>query len=52
LDKFIAEDRQLDVRDLPAMLNAANKAAEIGRNLQSSSLGVDQLLTALEEYDE
>lgn len=52
LDKFIAEERQLDVRDLPAMLNAANKAAEIGRNLQSSSLGVDQLLTALEEYEE
>jgi len=34
------------------LLNAANKAAEVGRNLQSSSLGVDQLLTALEEFDE
>jgi hypothetical protein len=40
------------MRDLPALLNAAAKAADMGRNLQSSSLGVDQLLVALEEYDE
>jgi hypothetical protein len=52
LDKFMSSDREIDIRDLPAVLNAANKAAEVGRNLQSSSLGVDQLLTALEEYDE
>jgi hypothetical protein len=52
LDKFIANDREVDMRDLPALLNAAAKAADMGRNLQSSSLGVDQLLVALEEYDE
>lgn len=52
LDKFMLSDREIDIRDLPAVLNAANKAAEVGRNLQSSSLGVDQLLTALEEVDE
>ena len=52
LDKFMENDRDLDIRDLPVLLNAANKAAEVGRNLQSSSLGVDQLLTALEEFDE
>ena len=52
LDTYISENRQVDMRDLPALLNAANKAADIGRNLQSSSLGVDQLLTALEEYED
>jgi hypothetical protein len=52
LDKFISDERELDMRDVPSILSAANKAAEIGRNLQSSSLGVDQLLVALEEYDE
>lgn len=52
LDRFMSSDREIDIRDLPAVLNAANKAAEVGRNLQSSSLGVDQLLTALEEVDE
>lgn len=52
LDKFMMSDREIDIRDLPAVLNAANKAAEVGRNLQSSSLGVDQLLTALEEVDD
>lgn len=52
LDKFMLSDREIDIRDLPAVLNAANKAAEVGRNLQSSSLGVDQLLTALEESEE
>ena len=52
LDKFMLSDREIDIRDLPAVLNAANKAAEVGRNLQSSSLGVDQLLTALEEVDD
>ena len=52
LDKFMMNDREIDIRDLPAVLNAANKAAEVGRNLQSSSLGVDQLLTALEEVED
>ena len=52
LDSLLREGRNLDVRDIPAILNAANKAAEVGRNLQSSALGVDQLLTALEEYED
>lgn len=52
LDNMLANNRELDVRDIPAILNAAAKAAEMGRNLQSSALGVDQLLTALEEYEE
>ncbi len=51
LDQFMLNDRLVDIRDLPAVLNAANKAAEVGRNLQSSALGVDQLLTALEECE-
>ena len=52
LDNMLASNRELDVRDIPAILNAAAKAAEMGRNLQSSALGVDQLLTALEEYED
>jgi hypothetical protein len=52
LDSMLANNRGLDVRDIPAILNAAAKAAEMGRNLQSSALGVDQLLTALEEYED
>jgi hypothetical protein len=52
LDNMLANNRELDVRDIPAILNAAAKAAEMGRNLQSSALGVDQLLTALEEYED
>jgi hypothetical protein len=52
LDRFINSERELDMRDLPGILNAANKAADIGRNLQSSALGVDQLLTALEEFED
>lgn len=52
LTTMLASDRELDVRDIPGILNAANKAAEVGRNLQSSALGVDQLLTALEEYED
>lgn len=52
LNRFIENDKELEIRDLPAILNAANKAAEVGRNLQAGALGVDQLLTALEEFDE
>jgi len=52
LNRMLEESTRIDVRDLPMLLNAANKAAEVGRNLQSSALGVDQLLTALEEVDD
>lgn len=51
LSKMIDEERTLDARDLPGMLNVAAKLADVGRNLQSSSLGVDNLLAALEEAE-
>lgn len=51
LSKMLDDDRQLDARDLPGMLNVAAKLADVGKNLQSSSLGVDNLLAALEEAE-
>lgn len=51
LSKMLDEERDLDVRDLPGMLNVAAKLADVGKNLQSSSLGVDNLLAALEEAE-
>lgn len=51
LSKLIDEERTLDVRDIPAILNTAAKLAEVGKNLQSSSLGVDSLLNAMEEAE-
>lgn len=51
LSKMLDEDKELDVRDLPGMLNVAAKLADVGKNLQSTSLGVDNLLTALEEAE-
>jgi hypothetical protein len=52
LDKFIAADADIDIKDVPGILAAASKAGDIGRNLQASSLGVDQLLAALEEVED
>jgi hypothetical protein len=52
LDKFIAADGDIDIKDVPGILAAASKAGDIGRNLQASSLGVDQLLAALEEVED
>lgn len=52
LAKLLDEEATLGVRDLPAMLNAAAKLAEVGKNLQSSALGVDNLLAALEEGED
>jgi hypothetical protein len=52
LSKMLDEDRELDARDLPGMLNVAAKLADVGKNLQSTALGVDNLLVALEEADE
>ena len=49
---MLDEDRTLDARDLPGMLNVAAKLADVGKNLQSTALGVDNLLVALEEADE
>lgn len=51
LNEYLANDRSVDIRDIPAILNSAAKIAEVGRNLQSGALGVEQLLVALEEAD-
>jgi hypothetical protein len=48
---MLDSDQNLDVRDMPSMLNAASKLAEVGKNLQGGALGVDQLLAAIEESD-
>lgn len=51
LDEYISSERQIDMRDIPSILNSAAKIAEVGKNLQSGALGVEQLLVALEEAD-
>ena len=51
LDELLATDRSIDIRDLPGILNSAAKIAEVGKNLQSGALGVEQLLVAFEEAD-
>ena len=51
LTSLLDSEQNLDVRDLPSMLNAASKLAEVGKNLQSNALGVDQLLAAIEESE-
>jgi hypothetical protein len=51
LSKMLDDDKPLDTRDLPGMLNVAAKLADVGKSLQSSALGVDNLLIALEEAD-
>jgi hypothetical protein len=51
LDTFLASEQNLDIRDLPGLLNTAAKIAEVGKSLQSGALGVEQLLVALEEAD-
>lgn len=51
LTEMADSEQNLDVRDLPSMLNAASKLAEVGKNLQGNALGVDQLLAAIEEAE-
>jgi hypothetical protein len=51
LDDYLSSERQIDIRDIPSILNSAAKIAEVGKNLQSGALGVEQLLVALEEAD-
>jgi len=51
LINMLDSDQDLDTRDLPSLLNAASKLAEVGKNLQGNALGVDQLLAAIEESD-
>lgn len=51
LSKMLSEEQNLDVRDLPSILNTASKLAEVGKNLQGGALGVEQLLNAIEESE-
>lgn len=51
LTNMLDGDQDLDTRDLPSLLNAASKLAEVGKNLQGGALGVDQLLAAIEESE-
>jgi hypothetical protein len=51
LTNMLDSEQDLDTRDLPSLLNAASKLAEVGKNLQGNALGVDQLLAAIEESD-
>lgn len=51
LSKMLDSEQTLDARDLPGMLNVAAKLADVGKNLQSTALGVDNLLVALEDAD-
>lgn len=51
LDSYIESERELDIRDVPGLINSAAKIAEIGKNLSGTALGVDELLAALEEAD-
>lgn len=51
LTNMLDSDQDLDTRDLPSLLNAASKLAEVGKNLQGNALGVDQLLAAIEEAE-
>lgn len=51
LDEYLENERSVDIRDIPSILNSAAKIAEVGKNLQSGALGVEQLLVALEEAD-
>jgi hypothetical protein len=52
LDKLITEDGNLSVDDLPKFLTVAAKLAETGKVLQSTALGVDQLMQALDETED
>lgn len=51
LAKMLDEDKDLDIRDVPGILNTAAKLAEVGKNLQGTALGVDQLLSAIEDSE-
>lgn len=51
LSQMLDSEQDIDVRDMPSLLNTAGKLAEVGKNLQSSALGVDQLLSAIEEAE-
>ena len=52
LDNLVTNESQLNVDDLPKFLTVAAKLAETGKVLQSTALGVDQLMQALDETEE
>ena len=52
LDNLVTHESQLNVDDLPKFLTVAAKLAETGKVLQSTALGVDQLMQALDETEE
>lgn len=52
LEKMLTSEKELEIRDMPAMLNTAAKLAEVGKTLQSSALGVDNLLSAIEDSEQ
>lgn len=51
LTTMLDNNGSIDIRDLPSILTTAAKLATVGKELQSASLGVEQLLTAIEEVD-
>ena len=51
LRSMLDSEQEIELRDMPSLLNTASKLAEVGKNLQSSALGVDQLLAAIEEAE-
>lgn len=51
LSQMLDREESIDIRELPSLLNTASKLAEVGKNLQGSALGVDQLLAAIEEAE-
>jgi len=52
LAKMLDQEQVIGIKDLPSMLQAAAKLADVGKNLQSSALGVDNLLAAIEESED
>lgn len=51
VDKMLSSDSGMDVDDLAKNLTVASKLAEVGKNIQSTALGVDQLMNALDESE-
>lgn len=51
LSHMLDSESNLPIEQLPSLLNTAAKLAEVGKSLQSSALGVENLLNVLEEAD-
>lgn len=52
LELMLVADAIVDPEKLPSYLNAAAKLAEVGKQLQAGALGVDALLSALDEAED